>query len=513
MTIVAAGVLACVAKPPRSDATVLFASGADLQSINPLVAIHPLAKQVQKHVLFLTLATYDSAFDAVPRLASWEWDARRTMLTFHLRRDVVWHDGVPTTAADVVWTLRAALDAQTAFPRARDLSAVTSVEAVDSFTVGIEFAGPQPRFPDILTDLAILPEHHFAGARGAEIRTHPFNDRPVGNGPFEFVEYRPNQRWVFRRFPEFPDELGTPRLDRFVVVVVDEATTKLAALTSGELDFAGISPAHAEFVRDDPRLTVIDYPVQFAVALVWNLRRAPFDDVQVRRALSLALDRRVLVDAYVYGFGAVAEGPVSPDHPWYEAAPPVAHSRDEAGRILDDLGWKRDADGVRRRQGQPLGFEALMVTGDNALEQMIQAQLRDLGVDMRIRQLELATFLAIAQSSERDFDAMVTGIPGDLSLGYVAAMYRSDEGPVAYPGYRSAVFDAWLRRAAEAENLPDLENAWRSAQRVLAADHPTTWLYHARGVQGVNRRIRGLSIDLRGELATVANWWVADGER
>ncbi len=350
----------CAAKPPRYDDTVLFASGADLQSINPLVAIHPLAKQVQKHVLFLTLAAYDSAFRAVPRLASWEWNARRSRLTLHVRHDVVWHDGVPTTAADVVWTLRAALDSLTAFPRARDLHAVTAVELVDSFTVQVEFAGPQPRFPDVLTDLAILPEHHFAGARGADIRSHPFNGRPVGNGPFAFVEYRPNQRWVFRRFPRFPVDLGKPRLDRLVVVVVDEATTKLAALTSGELDFAGISPAHAEFVRDDPRLTVVDYPVQFAVALVWNLRRPPFDDVRVRRALSQALDRRLLVDAYVYGFGAVADGPVSPGHPWYEPVPPLAHSPDNAARTLDDLGWRRDEDGIRRRDGRALHIEAVM---------------------------------------------------------------------------------------------------------------------------------------------------------
>jgi peptide/nickel transport system substrate-binding protein len=504
----------CVAKPPVQGRTVFLASGADLQSINPLVAVHPLARQVQAHVLFLTLASYDSAFRPVPRLASWEWDAERTGLTFRVRRGVRWHDGTPTTADDVVWTLDMARRREVAFPRARDLSTVSAVERRDSFTVHVSFSRPQPRFPDVLTDLAILPHHRFAGLSPGEIRSAPFNLHPVGNGPFEFIEYRPNQRWVFRRFEAFPKELHPPRIDRFVVVVVDEAATKLAALTSGELDFAGVNPAHASFVRADPRLDVMDYPVQFAYALVWNLRREPFNDVRLRRALTVGLDRELMVRAYLYGFGTAAEGPVSPDHPWFEPPDPVAYDSEAAARTLDELGWRRGDDGIRERGGQRLEFGLLTVgTADNALEQMIQAQLRDLGVMVHIRQHELVTFLAVAQGPGRDFDALVTGIPGNLSLGHVAAMFDGESpGPLAYPGYASAAFDAAIRRTREAATEADLAAAWHEAQRVLARDLPTTWLYHARGVQGVSRRVRGVRLDLRGELAGLADWWIAEEE-
>lgn len=504
--------VACVPAPrPRED-TVFFASGADLQSINPLVAVHPLAKQVQKHVLFLTLAAYDSAMRPVPRLATWRWSEERTVLTFTLRDDVAWHDGTPTTAADVVWTLERALDPATAYPRARDLAGVAQVVGVDSLTVAIRFVRTQPIFPDVLTDLAILPQRHFAG--GGNLRAQPFNAHPVGNGPFEFVEYRPNQRWVFRRAEGFPTALGRPRIERFVVVVVDEAATKLAALTSGELDFAGINPAHASFVRRDPRLRVVDYPVQFTNALLWNLRREPFDDRRMRRALTLALDRSLLVDAFVYGFGVLADGPVSPDHPWFEEPERVPYDVEEARRLLDEMGWMRRGGEIRSRDGRPLSFTLLTVgSADNALEQMIQAQLREVGVDVRIRQLELATFLSVAQGADRDFDALVTLIPGDLSLGHVAALFGSDDpGPLAYAGYRNAAFDAAVRQAGRAESAAGLEAAWRAAQRILARDLPVTWLYHARGVQGVNRRVRGLHLDLRGELAAVAQWWIAAEE-
>jgi peptide/nickel transport system substrate-binding protein len=500
--------LACGAAPPGSrEATVVYASGADLQSINPLVTVHPLAKAVQKHVLFLPLATYDSAMGAAPRLAEWVWGPDRASLTFRLRPDVRWHDGTPTTAADVVWTLRMARLPAVAYPRARDLASVVDVTAPDSLTVVVRFDRPQPTFPDVLTDLAILPAHRFAGVEPGAIRTAPFNLEPVGNGPFAFAQYRPNQRWVFRRWDGFPDALGRPALDRFVVAVVDEPATKLAALTSGELDFAGISPAHAGFVRDDPALRVIDYPVMLAAAVVWNLRRPPFDDRRVRRALTMAIDRELIVDAYLYGFGLVADGVVPPEHPWYAAAPAVPFDPEGAGRLLDDAGWRAGASGVRQRDGRPLTFALTTVgSGDNALEQMIQAQLRVVGAELRIRQLELTTFLSIAQGEVRDFDALVTLIPGDRSLGHLAAMFGAAGGPLAYPGYTSPRFEAALAAARRAPTEAALEAAWREVQRILADDHPTTWLYHARGLQGATSRLAGVRVDLRGELATIADW-------
>lgn len=510
-TVAAAG---CAVESPERLGTVLYASGADLQSINPLIAVHPLAKQVQNHVLFLTLAEYDSGFAPRPRLAGWDWSPDRSRLTFHLRRDVTWHDGVPTTAFDVVWTLEAARQRDTGYPRARDLDGIRAVSAVDSFTVEVRFLRPPPAFPDVFTDLAILPAHQFAGVDPANLRTHPFNRAPVGNGPFRFVEYRPNQRWIFERAEGFPEGLVPPRFDRFVVAIVDEAATKLAALTSGELDFAGVNPAHAAFVNSDPALEIVDYPVLFAVALVWNLRRPPFDSRAVRQALTAALDRRLLVEAYLFGYGAVADGPVAPGHPWYEPVPGVPFDPDGAARQLDEAGWVMGTDGVRVREGRRLEIELLAVTsGDNALEQLIQAQLAGVGVAVRLRPLELSTFLDVAQSDARDFDALVVGVPGDPTLGHVIAMFDGAGGPVAYPGYQNPAFDAAVSAARAAASPEEAERAWRGAQRILARDLPTTWLYHSRGVQGKRRRVRAAPPDLRGELARLREWTIEGKER
>lgn len=495
--------LACTTRDPARP-TLLLASGADLQSINPLVAVHPLAKQVQNHVLFLTLAARDSALAPVPRLATWEWRDGRRALRLRLRHDVRWHDGVPTTAADVVWTLERARDPAVAYPRAGDLHGVVAVTAVDSHTVDVRFDAAQPVFPDVLTDLAILPAHLLADVAPREVRGSAYNLAPVGNGPFEFVAYRPNERWEFRRHPGFPADLGVPEIERLVVVVVDEPSTKLAALTSGELDMAGISPAHAGFVRDNPGLRVVDYPIALSYGVVFNLRRRPFDDVRVRRALSRAVDRQAIIDGYLYGFGTPAAGPVHPEHPWYVPLEPVPFAPAAAAALLDSAGLPAGADG---RRG--LAFDLLTVgSGDLALEQMLEAQWRAVGATVRIRRVELATFLAIAQGPERDFDAIVTGIPGVLSLGHVSALYGAD-GPLAYAGYAPPALRHAFERARRATSEDALANAWRDVQVMLGAGEPTAWLYHARGVQGVSRRIQGLRMDLRGELAGIARWRMA----
>jgi peptide/nickel transport system substrate-binding protein len=459
----------CGSVADRRGATVLFASGADLQSINPLLTVHPLARQVQRYLLLMTLARYDSSLTPRPYLARrWEWSPDRRRLTFHLEPAVRWHDGRPTTARDVVWTLDAARDPATGYPRSNELATLGSVAGLDDSTVVLHFRSPQAGFPDLLTDLAMLPAHLLDTVPHSRLRQAAWNDAPVGNGPFRFVAHEPNRRWVFARDSSFPQMLGgPPRLERFIVVVVDEPTTKLAALTSGELDFAGIQPAHAEFVRRDKELAVISYPLLMTYGIVFNTRRAPFNNLAVRRILSDAIDRKELVDAYIYGFGVPAVGPVPPAAPNYLSIASTAAPA-SSPRALD----------------QRISFELLTVgSGEAALEQMLQARLRSAGFDVKVRQLELSAFLARVYGPSHDFDAAVLGISGDLGLGYLAPL-------ASLAGLRAPQDGA-------------------AAQRMFADSLPVAFLYHARGLQGMNRRVHGVTMDLRGELPTVHDWWVA----
>src|SRR5213596_1863357 len=140
--------------------TVVYASGADLQSVNPLLTVHPFAKQVERYVLLTTLVRYDSALTPQPYLArTWTWSPDKRMITFRLQSGVRWHDGAPTTARDVAWTLSAARDPATGYPRTADFADVAFVNDPNDSTVVIRFAHAQRGIPDVLTDLAILPAH------------------------------------------------------------------------------------------------------------------------------------------------------------------------------------------------------------------------------------------------------------------------------------------------------------------------------------------------------------------
>ena len=458
----------CQPTAERRGGTVMFASGADLQSINPLLTIHPLARQVQRYVLLTTLARYDNALVPRPYLArDWNWSDDRKALRLRLHTGVRWHDGRPTTAHDAAWTLNTALAPGTGYPRLSELADWRSVGAVDDSTVVIRFSAPQTRFPDVLTDLAILPAHRFEGVSPEGLRSAPWNEAPVGNGPFRFVAHEPNRRWVFAADSSFPAELGgPPALERFIVVVVDEPTTKLAALTSGELDFAGIQPAHAEFVRRDPELAVTSYPLLLTYGIVFNTRRPPFDRLEMRRRASAAVDRREIVEGYLYGFGTPAQGPVPPDVPGYLPMTPATPAT------------------VVASAQAPIRFELLTVgSGEAPLEQMVQARLAAAGFEVMIRQLELSAFLARVHGPAHDFDAAVLGIPGDLGLGYLRPL--ADLAGIAAPADAAA------------------------AQRLFADSMPVAFLYHARGLQGMNRRVERVGMDLRGELPTVHEWRVA----
>jgi peptide/nickel transport system substrate-binding protein len=450
---------------------VVYASGAELQSINPLFAVHPLARQVQRYVLLTTLVRYDSALTPRPYLARlWTWSADHKSLTFRLQRGVRWHDGVPTTARDVAWTINTARDPATGYPRLNDLAAVAFVDDPNDSTVILRFSREQATFPDVLTDLAVLPAHLLDSLPHAELRRAAWSERPVGNGPFRFVTHEANRRWVFAANPDFPAALGgPPRLERFIIVVVDEPTTKLASLTAGEIDFAGIQPAHVAFVRKNPALAVLDYPAIFPYGIVFNTRRPPFDDARVRLAVALAIDRREIIDAYLYGFGAVADGPVPPGVPGAVALRPIPTDPDSARQLLG---------------GRRIAFELLTVgSGEAPLEQMLQARLAAVGLHVAIRQLEHSAFLARVNPRQHDFEAAVLGTPGDPGLGYLTTL-------------------------AELAGLVVPDDPAR-AQRLLRDSLPVAFLYHARGVQGMNRRVQGVRMDLRGELPTVAQWWIA----
>ena len=510
----AASIISCVA-PQRPPDVLVLASGADLESPDPLVTTHPLSRQVQRYALLVTLLRYDSTLAPQPYYARrWHWANGGRDLTLTLAPDLRWHDGVPTTARDAAFTFLAARDPETGFPRASELASLDTVIAVNDTTLLFRFREAQPALPALLSELPLVPEHLLAGVPRNALRTAPFERAPVGNGPFRFDDRRRGASWSFTRNPAFPPSLGgPPGLHGFVIAVVDEATTKYAGLVSGELDVAGIAPAMAALAERDAMLRVVTYPVLFGTGLFFNTSRSPFDDARVRRAVARSIDRARIVEVALAGFGEPTSSPVPPDSPLAWTGAP---GRDTAlaDRLLDDAGWQRGEGGIRRRDGRPFEVELLTVgSGDNVAEQLLQADLAARGIILHIRQTELGTFLTTARAADKRFDLLLAGIPGDLALSQVNALFATSQrgGSLDYTAFHSPVLDAALAGAASAATDSTRRNAWLRVQVLLDSLSPATWLYHSRGVQGVTRRLQGAQMDLRGELVTLHDWSLASG--
>jgi peptide/nickel transport system substrate-binding protein len=511
-TTLALLLVACTSSARPAD-TLVLASGSDLESANPVVTVHPMSRQVQRYLLFVPLVHLDSALRPVPALArAWHWEDDGRTLRFALRTDVRWHDGTPTTARDVVFTFEAVRDPDTGSPRAGDLRDVLAIDAPDDSTVLVRFREAPPTLPLVFAELPPVPAHRLRDVVPSAWRGHPFATAPVGNGPFRFVSRTPGVRWRFARHDAHPEALGgAPWAREVAVVVIDEPSTKMAGLVSGELDVAGIAPGMAGLVERDPLLTLESPPVLFTTLLAFNTTAPPFDDARVRRAVSLAIDRERLVRAAVAGFGVPSRGIVPPGV-LPSAMSRVAPAVDTvtAGALLDAAGWPRAADGRRRRGGVPLRVTLLTAgSGELAVEQLLQDDLRRLGVTLMIRTAELATFLNTVRAPEKRFDVAFTGVPGDLALGHLRALLHGSQrgGALAYTGIAESTLDAALDRAAAAPDPDDRAVAWAAVDALVDSLAPVAVVYHARGVQGRAAALRDVVMDLRGELVTISRWW------
>ncbi|WP_411280132.1 peptide ABC transporter substrate-binding protein [Gemmatimonas sp.] len=487
-----------------------MASGADLESGNPLVTVHPLSRQLQRHALFVTLVKLDSALQSEPYFArSWHWDPSRRSVTFTLFMGLRWHDGEPTTAADVAFTIAAARDPTLGSPRAGDVADMDSVVALNDSTVRVVFREPRTALPTVLAELPLVPKHLLDSVPRARWRAHPYSTAPVGNGPFRFISRTAGRQWRFARNADFPAALGgPPNAQQIIVAVVDEAATKFAGLVSGELDVAGVSPTMAHLVERDPSLMLMTPPALFSTVLAFNTTRAPFDDARVRRALSLSIDRERLVRAAVAGYATPASGAIPPGLPFSTAHAPQ-HDTRQADSLLDAASWMRThTGGSRARRGTPLEVTLLTVGGgDMAVEQLVQADLAARGVVLKLRVMELSTFLATVRAPTKQFDVVLTGIPGDIALGHLSALFASAQrgGALDYTGFHTASLNGRLA-AARSAAPESAASAWSAVAAELDERMPVAWLFHARGVQGRSRKLDGVQMDLRGELVTVARW-------
>lgn len=502
--------LGCTGDRPEKDAQApadsiaVGATIADLSGVNELVASDVQFTTDVLDQLFVQLlseqadyAEHPPTFE--PELAvGYDWSNDHRALTFHLREDAVWSDGVPITAEDVRWTWQAQISPEVAWTYADLKDAISDVEVLDPHTVRYHF---EEAYSSQLLDAIegkILPKHVWSQIPFAEWRQRGdwFRDHLVTSGPFLLAAWRPGEEVVLERNPLYFDR-GVPKLNRVVFRVLPDAATHIEQMMAGAVDFAcGITPGDAARIagRSDIRIETFDNRQYDYIC--WNTLRPPFDDPEIRRALTLAIDRQALVDTIFKGYAQVASSPI-PSNVWAHdrEIQPLPYDPAEARRILARKGFiDRDGNGIVDRGGRTFTFE-LSANSSNRFRSaalvMIQEQLRKVGIAVELRTIEVH---ALTEANRRhDFDATVSGWSIDTTLD-LRPYFHSEEiaGGYNIGSYRNREIDRLVdaaRRAPTPEDaLPDLLRT----QQILHAEQPYTFLWEPQRLCAVRNDLENV---------------------
>lgn len=450
--------------------------------------------------MFDGLVTYGFDFKPKPQLAeSWNLSADGLALTFKLRPGVKWHDGKPFTSADLAYSAMSVW--KVAHPRGRSTYAnLEKVDTPDPLTATLRFSKPAPYVMNALAGVEsqILPRHLY---EGKDLLTNPLNAAPVGNGPYKFVEWQRGQFIALERNPDYWDKSKT-LLDRIVVRIIPDPAGRSAAFESGELDVGGAIPVALADAKRLSGLPSLEIPEKGTEALAtmayieFNLRKAPFNDVRVRRAIAHALNRDFMMKNIWYGFGRVSTGPISSDMVQFYSkdVPSYKYDIEIAKKLLDEAGLKPGADGIRfRMTHDPLpGGDHYRSTGD-----YFRAAMQRIGIAVEVRNQDFAGYYKRVYT-DNDFDStnFVAFNLTDPTLG-VQRFYWSkniQKGVVFSngSGYSNPEVDRLLE-AAQVEPDPVKRKAqFAQFQKIVMTDLPNIPIGDINYFTLLNRRVKNL---------------------
>ncbi len=529
---------------PRGG-TVVVAVPGGVDNFNPVVAAELTAGEISE-LLFASLV--DSDFDTEqgrllyrPLLArSWEYSEDRKDITFHLRNDARWSDGVRVTSDDVKFSYELYGDPVVASVRQSALDQFfrrkdgapdveRSIEVIDDSTVIFHF---RKAYPGQLFDagLPIVPRHVFADADRGALRSHPGSVRPTSSGPYELDLWEPNQQIRLAR----SDRSVLPHpayLDRLVFRVIPDYTSRLTQLKTGEVDVVvGIQPEDVEDLTEDyPSLRMETIPSRAYEFAGWNnvdpeAYRATqgksvrphrlFGSKRVRRALTHAINREEIIDGYLGRYGRPAIGSISPLFRWAynKDLQPLPYDPGLAKRILADEGWSdSDGDGWLDKDGEKFGFTLSITAGDprrSFAAVVIQNQLKAVGIDVAIEQVEPPVFWRSIM--QKQFDAWIAAFSVALQLD-LEELWGSDlaKNPFNTVSFQNDRADEILQAAKAVKKEVDASSLWKEFQSILHDEQPCTFLYWMDTIVGVNERVQGTEIGILGSTHHAWNWYVA----
>ena len=503
-------------KTAYGDALVVGSIG-EPSTLIPLLASDSASHDVAG-LVFNGLVRYDKELKLEGELAeSWDISRDGLTITFHLRRGVKWHDGREFTSHDVLYTYRITIDPKTPTAYADAFKQVKKAEAPDDYTFRVTYDRP---FAPALESwgMSILPAHLL---EGKDITKSALARRPVGTGPYIFKEWIAGQKLTLESNPDYYE--GRPYIGRYIYRIIPDNSTMYMELKAGGIDMMGISPVQYKRQTDTPEFKALfnkyRYPASAYTYLGYNLRHPLFSDRRVRQALTCAINKDEIVHGVLLGMGQVAHGPYKPGTwPFNPHIKDFEYNPERARSLLAEAGWRKKNDnGILVKNGKPFQFTVLTNQGnDQRLKTavIIQHRLKAMGIDVKIRVIEWASFLT-QFIDKGNFEAVMLGwtIGQDPDLFDIWDSSKTGPRELNFIGYKNPEVDRLLREGRSTFDMEKRKRCYYRFQEILAEDQPYTFLYVPDALPVVNSRFRGVEPAPAGIMYNFIKWYAPKEEQ
>ena len=502
-------------RPSPLGGRVVIGIRADPGTVNIYTATNAQAQEIAD-LLFLRIADErDDAAKGPPTLApalarSWEWEEDGKALRVRLDPKAKWSDGRAITAEDVVFSDRAARSPDVAWAGSDVKELILRVDAPDPSTVVFHFTKAYPYRLLDASEGNIVPAHTWSSIPMADWTRHAFVEAPAVSGPFVLSSYAPKEQLRLARNPSYV-RAPLPHLDEVVFRILPDMETLVNEVIAKGVDVVpNVSEEAAKRLsgRDDVR--VVRAPDLSYTFVCWNTSRAPFDEVGVRRALTLAIDRRAIIETLAPGTGRPSYSPI-PSALWAHDAgvEHLDYDPAAAAKLLDAAGFSdEDGDGIRERKGKPFRFELETNQGSalrGAVVEMIAAQLRKAGIDAVPRLYDFGA--SNEKHRKHDFDAFVGGWRESTKVDLKSVLHSdARENGYNFGLYSNPELDRLIEQAREEADVATAKDLWSRAQRIVAHDQPFTFLFEADRLHAVRKGLTGFHPTLRSALTGLEEW-------